>query len=112
MLQHSIPEDFIIATGEMHSVREFCTIAFKEAGINVEWKGSGINEKGICKETQKILIEVDPQYFRPTEVELLCGDPSKAKKILGWNPNKTSFEELIKKMVSSDFEYIKYAKKI
>lgn len=112
MLQHPTPEDFIIATGEMHSVREFCTLAFQEAGIEIEWHGTDINEKGICKKTGNIIIEIDPNYFRPTEVELLCGDPSKAKKLLGWNPNKTSFKDLIKKMVKSDFEYIKLAKKI
>lgn len=112
MLQHSDPEDFVISTGEMHSVREFCTLAFQEAGIDIEWHGSDINEKGLCKKTGNIIVEIDPLYFRPTEVELLCGDPSKAKKILGWNPNKTSFKGLIKKMVSSDFEYIKLAKKI
>jgi GDPmannose 4,6-dehydratase len=107
MLQHSTPEDFVIATGEMHTVREFCTIAFREAGIEVEWEGSGVNEKGTCKKTGNIIIEVDPVYYRPTEVELLCGDPSKAKRLLGWNPNKTSFADLIKKMVSADREYIK-----
>ncbi|MEI6138677.1 MAG: GDP-mannose 4,6-dehydratase [Mariniphaga sp.] len=107
MLQHSTPEDFVIATGEMHTVREFCTIAFQEAGINLEWEGSGVNEKGICKKTGNNIIEIDPVYYRPTEVELLCGDPSKAKRLLGWNPNKTSFTDLIKKMVSADREYIK-----
>jgi GDPmannose 4,6-dehydratase len=112
MLQHSKPEDFVIATGEMHTVREFCTLAFKEAGIDIEWHGLGVKEKGICSKTGKILIEVDPSYFRPTEVELLCGDPSKAKMVLGWNPQKTSFSNLIKKMVQSDFEYIKNVQKI
>jgi GDPmannose 4,6-dehydratase len=112
MLQHSIPEDFIIATGEMHTVREFCTLAFKEAGIDIEWHGSGINEKGLDKKTKKTLIEIDPSYFRPSEVELLCGDPSKAKKLLNWKPNKTSFNDLIKIMVQSDFEYIKLSRKI
>lgn len=112
MLQHSKPEDFVISTGEMHTVREFCTLAFQEAGIIIEWQGSDINEKGLCKKTGNTIIEIDPQYFRPTEVELLCGDPSKAKRLLGWNPNKTSFNDLIKKMVRSDFEYIKLVKKI
>jgi GDPmannose 4,6-dehydratase len=112
MLQHTIPEDFIIATGEMHSVREFCELAFQEVGIEIEWHGQDINEKGLCKKTGNIIIEVDPLYFRPTEVELLCGDPSKAKNILGWNPCKTSFVDLIKKMIYSDFEYIKFPKKI
>jgi GDPmannose 4,6-dehydratase len=112
MLQHTEPEDFVIATGEMHTVREFCTLAFQEAGIEIEWKGSGIDEKGLCKITGKIIIEIDPVFFRPTEVDLLCGDPSKAKMLLGWNPKKTSFSDLIKKMVASDFEYIKVAKRL
>jgi len=112
MLQHSIPDDFVIATGKIHSVREFCTLAFYEVGIDIEWQGSEINEKGLCKKTGNIIIEVDPIYFRPTEVELLCGDPSKAKKILDWSPGKTSFEDIIKKMIRSDLEYIKQTKKI
>jgi len=112
MLQHTKPDDFVIATGEMHSVREFCTLAFKEAGIDLEWKGKGVGEKGICKKTGNVLVEVDPQYFRPAEVDLLCGDPTKAQTVLGWNPRKTSFIQLIKKMVHSDFEYIKKIKKI
>ncbi len=107
MLQHPTPEDFVIATGEMHTVREFCTIAFQEAGIELEWQGTGIDEKGLCKKTGNIIIEIDPLYYRPTEVELLCGNPSKAKKLLGWNPLKTPFVSLIKKMVSADTEYIK-----
>ena len=96
MLQHHTPEDFVIATGETHTVREFTTLAFKEAGIEIEWVGEGVEEKGIDKNTGKILVEVDPKYFRPTEVELLLGDPTKARTILGWNPTKTSFEELVK----------------
>ncbi len=110
MLQHPTPEDFVIATGEMHTVREFCTIAFQEAGIDLEWKGSDIDEKGLCTKTGKVIIEIDPQYYRPTEVELLCGNPSKAKNLLGWNPQKTSFGSLIKKMVLADFEYIQKLK--
>ncbi len=106
MLQHNKPEDFVIATGEMHTVREFCTLAFKEANIELRWEGVGIEEKGIEKKTGKILIEVDPKYFRPTEVEQLQGDPSKAKNILGWNPKATSFEQLIKLMVKSDMELV------
>ncbi len=102
ILQQPKPEDFVIATGETHTVREFATLAFKEAGIDIEWKGAGIDEKGIDKKTGKVLVEVDPQYFRPTEVDLLCGDPGKAKKLLGWNPRKTSFEELVRIMVKSD----------
>lgn len=102
MLQHETPEDFVIATGEMHTVREFCTLAFHEAGIELEWKGEGVNEKGVDKATGRVLVEVDPKFFRPTEVEQLCGDPSKAKKLLGWNPTKTSFQDLVKIMVKHD----------
>ena len=106
MLQHPTPEDFVIATGEMHSVREFVTKAFAEAGINIRWEGKGIDEKGIDVTTGKVLVEVDPKYFRPAEVEQLLGDPTKAKTLLGWNPTKTSFDELIKKMVRYDLEYV------
>jgi GDPmannose 4,6-dehydratase len=106
MLQHPVPEDFVIATGEMHTVREFCTRAFQAAGIEIVWKGKGVNEKGLCKKTGAVLVEIDPQYYRPTEVELLCGDPGKAKKLLGWNPKSTSFETLIDKMVQSDIALI------
>lgn len=110
MLQHDEPEDFVIATGEMHSVREFCTLAFAEAGIKLKWEGIGIKEKGIDKLTGKVVVEVDPRYFRPSEVELLKGDPTKAKKILGWNPNTTSFEELVKLMVKHDMKYVRKQK--
>jgi GDPmannose 4,6-dehydratase len=106
MLQHDTPEDFVIATGETHTVREFTTLAFKEAGIELEWQGEGVNEKGIDSSTGNILVEVDPKYFRPTEVEILLGDPSKAKNELGWNPTKTSFEELVKIMVKSDIKLV------
>ncbi len=106
MLQHPTPEDFVIATGEMHSVREFVSKAFAEAGINIRWEGKGIDEKGIDVATGKVLVEVDPKYFRPAEVEQLLGDPTKAKTLLGWNPTKTSFDELIKKMVRYDLEYV------
>ena len=106
MLQHPTPEDFVIATGEMHSVREFVTKAFAEAGINIRWEGKGIDEKGIDVATGKVLVEVDSKYFRPAEVEQLLGDPTKAKTLLGWNPTKTSFDELIKKMVHYDLEYV------
>ncbi|MFY9118646.1 MAG: GDP-mannose 4,6-dehydratase [Dysgonamonadaceae bacterium] len=107
MLQHDEPEDFVIATGQMHSVKEFCTLAFAEAGIDLRWKGEGIEEKGIDKATGQVLVEVDPKYFRPAEVEQLLGDPSKAKKLLGWNPQKTSFEDLVKRMVKHDMEFVK-----
>ena len=107
MLQHHTPEDFVIATGENHSVREFCTLAFKEVGINLRWEGTGIKEKGINDETGKVLVEVDPKYFRPAEVALLLGDPTKAKNVLGWNPTKTSFSELVKKMVAHDMRFVR-----
>ncbi len=107
MLQHHTPEDFVIATGENHSVREFCTLAFKEVGINLRWEGKGIKEKGIDEETGKVLVEVDPKYFRPAEVALLLGDPTKAKNLLGWNPTKTSFPELVKRMVVNDMRFVK-----
>lgn len=106
ILQHDSPEDFVIATGEMHTVREFCTLAFKEVGIKLEWKGMGIYEKGCCIETGRILIEVDPAYFRPSEVDQLCGDPTKAERLLGWNPRKTSFKELVRIMALHDLEYV------
>ena len=107
MLQHHTPEDFVIATGEMHSVREFCTLAFAETGIELDWQGEGIEEKGIDKKTGKILVEVDSKYFRPAEVDLLLGDPTKAKTLLGWNPVKTPFTELVKIMVKHDMEFVK-----
>lgn len=107
MLQQEKPEDYVIATGEQHSVREFCELAFKEVGISLIWEGTNENEKGICKETGKVLIEVDPNYYRPSEVETLLGNPSKAKNELGWNPTRTSFEELVKIMVQHDLEYVK-----
>ncbi len=104
MLQHETPEDFVIATGEYHTVREFCTLAFKYAGIELRWDGEGINEKGINISNGDVLVEVDPNYFRPSEVEQLLGDPTKAKTVLGWNPNKTSFEDLVKIMVENDMK--------
>lgn len=107
MLQNDTPEDFVIATGEYHNVRDFCTLAFKEVGINLRWEGEGVNEKGIDTATGKVLVEVDPKYFRPTEVEQLLGDPTKARTKLGWNPHKTSFEELVRIMVSHDMKKVK-----
>lgn len=107
MLQNNAPEDFVIATGEYHSVREFCTLAFREVGISLLWKGEGVNEKGIDAATGKVLVEVDPKYFRPTEVEELLGDPTKARTKLGWNPQKTSFEELVRIMVAHDMKKVK-----
>lgn len=110
MLQHESPEDFVIATGEFHSVREFCTLAFAEVGINLRWEGAGVDEKGIDIATGKILVEVDPKYFRPAEVEQLLGDPTKAKTLLGWNPRKTSFEQLVKLMVANDMRFVRKLK--
>ncbi len=112
MLQHDKPEDFVIATGEMHTVRKFTTYAFREAGIELEWQGTGVDEKGICKNTGRVLVEVDPKYFRPAEVEQLLGDPTKAKTLLGWNPTKTSFEELVKIMVQSDMKMVEKEERI
>lgn len=107
MLQHDTPEDFVIATGEMHTVREFASLAFARAGINLDWSGEGIAEKGVCRETGKVLIEVDPKFFRPAEVEQLLGNPTKAKEVLGWNPRATSFERLVEIMVDHDLEWVK-----
>lgn len=112
MLQQNEPEDYVIATGETHTVREFCEIAFKEAGIDLEWVGNGLEEKGINKKNKDVLIEVEPKYFRPTEVELLLGNPKKAKEKLGWNPTKTSFEELVKIMMKNDMKLVKKEDKI
>ena len=102
ILQQPKPEDFVIATGVQHSVREFCYYAFKHVGIELEFKGKGADEKGIDKSTGKVLVEVSKDFYRPTDVVNLWGDPTKAKAKLGWNPNKTSFEELVKIMVDSD----------
>ena len=107
ILQHDIPEDFVIATGEMHTVREFASLAFKEVGIELRWEGYGIVEKGIDTKNNKVLVEVDPKYFRPCEVEQLLGDPTKAKTLLGWNPTKTSFQELVKIMMEHDMRFVK-----
>lgn len=102
ILQQEQPEDFVIATGVQHSVREFCYYAFKRVGIELEFKGEGMNEKGIDKATGNVLIEVNPDFYRPTDVVNLWGDPTKAKAKLGWNPNSTSFEELVNIMVDND----------
>ena len=102
MLQHDKPEDFVIATGVQHSVRDFCYYAFKHVGIELEFVGEGIDEKGVDKATGKVLVEVSPDFFRPTDVVNLWGDPGKASRELGWNPQKTTFEELVKIMVDAD----------
>ena len=106
MLQHDQPEDFVIATGEQHSVREFTERAFAHVGIELRWQGEGVQEQGIDQATGRVLVEVDPKYFRPAEVETLLGDPTKAKTLLGWNPQKTSFEELVRIMVEHDVQYV------
>lgn len=110
MLQHDTPEDFVIATGEQHSVREFTERAFHEVGIDLRWEGEGVEERGIDIATGRVLVEVDPKYFRPAEVETLLGDPTKAKELLGWNPSKTSFEELVRIMVRHDVAYVQFHK--
>lgn len=102
ILQQDYPEDFVIATGVQHSVRDFCYYAFKHVGIELEFKGEGLEEKGIDKATGKVLIEVSPDFYRPTDVVNLWGDPTKAKAKLGWDPSSTSFEELVNLMVDSD----------
>ncbi len=107
MLQQDVPDDFVIATGEYHSVREFTELAFRRAGIALRWEGSGIDEKGIDEANGRVLVEVDPKYFRPCEVEQLLGDPTKARTVLGWNPRKTTFEELVRIMTDHDMEMIR-----
>ena len=106
ILQQEKPDDFVIATGEYHTVRDFCTLAFKTLGVTLRWEGEGVDEKGIDTATGKVLVEVDPKYFRPAEVDQLLGDPTKAKTKLGWNPRKTSFEELVKIMVEHDMAFV------
>jgi GDPmannose 4,6-dehydratase len=108
ILQHHQPDDFVIATGKMYTVREFCNLAFKRAGIELEWKGSGVDEKGIDKKTNRTLVAVDSKYFRPTEVEQLLGDPSKAIRELKWNPQQTSFEQLVNRMVDNDIKTLSH----
>ena len=102
ILQNDRPDDFVIATGEQHSVREFCQLAFRRVGIELRWEGEGADEKGIDSATGRVLVEVSPDFYRPTDVVNLWGDPSKARRELGWNPAKTSFEELVNLMVDSD----------
>ena len=107
MLQHDTPEDFVIATGVQHTVREFTTLALAHNGIELEWQGSGLEEKGIDKATGKVLVEVNPAWFRPTDVDNLWGDPTKAKTVLGWNPQKTSYEQLCAIMAEHDLQLAK-----
>lgn len=107
IMQHETPEDFVIATGEKKTVREFATLAFKHVGIELQWQGEGVDEKGIDKATGKVVVDVDPRFFRPSDVDYLLGDPTKAKNVLGWNPRKTTFEQLVKIMVEHDMELVK-----
>lgn len=107
MLQQDRPDDFVIATGDDHSVRDFTDLAFRRAGITLRWEGEGVDEKGIDIATGRVLVEVDPKYFRPCEVEQLLGDPTKARTMLGWNPRKTTFEQLVNIMVDHDMAMIK-----
>ena len=106
ILQHETPEDFVIATGVQHSVREFTTLAFHYVGIELKWEGEGLNEKGIDQKTGRVLVEVSEDFYRPTDVVNLWGNPAKAKKELGWNPQTTSFEELVRIMVESDMKKV------
>ena len=110
MLQHNEPDDFVVATGEQYSVRDFCTRAFKRAGIELRWEGTGVEEKGVDVSTGKIVVEVSPKFFRPTDVVTLLGNPTKAKEKLGWNPRKTSFDELVNIMVDSDIKLVEKIK--
>jgi len=103
MMQQNSPDDFVLATGETHTVRKFCSLAFAKAGFELEWKGSGVEEKGFDAKTGKVLVEIDPRYFRPTEVELLIGNPTKARTVLGWS-HRCSLEELVHEMVTADIE--------
>ncbi len=106
ILQQPEPDDFVIATGEYHTVREFATLAFRHVGIDLRWEGEGLDEKGIDAATGRVIVEVDPRFFRPSEVEQLLGNPAKAREVLGWNPRKTSFEDLVKIMVEADLKLI------
>ena len=104
ILQHEVPDDFVIATGVQHTVREFATLAFAHDGIDLEWHGSGLDEIGVDRKTGKTLVKVNPQWFRPTDVDNLLGDPTKARNVLGWNPQKTSYEELCAIMADYDLK--------
>ena len=106
ILQQEKADDYVIATGVQHSVREFATLAFHYAGIELEWTGEGLEEKGIRKDTGEVAVEVSPDFYRPTDVVNLWGDPSKAKRELGWNPQATSFEDLVKLMVENDMKKV------
>jgi GDPmannose 4,6-dehydratase len=105
MLQQDTPDDYVLATGEMHSVREFITCSFAHVGRKIEWQGQGVDEVGVDASSGEILIKIDPRYFRPTEVELLLGDPSKAQRVLGWKHTVT-FPELVTDMMSADLKLV------
>lgn len=107
MMQQQEPDDFVIATGVQHTVREFTTLAFRHDGIEIEWRGKGLEEKGYDKATGKIVVSVNPKWFRPTDVVNLWGDPTKARTVLGWNPQKTSYEELCAIMAEADLRRAK-----
>jgi GDPmannose 4,6-dehydratase len=111
ILQQDEPDDYVIATGEQHSVREFIEAAAGELGMDIEWRGSGLDEVGVDRKTGREIIVVDPRYFRPTEVETLLGDPSKAKRVLGWQA-RTSFADLVKEMVAADREGVQRSQAI
>jgi len=107
MLQHDVPEDFVIATGVQHTVREFTTLSFAHCGINLRWEGTGMDEKGIDEKTGRVLVEVNKAWFRPTDVDNLWGDPTKARTVLKWNPLKTSYEQLVAIMADYDLQLAK-----
>ena len=107
MLQQDTPDDYVLATNETHTVREFAELSFREVGVDIEWRGNGVEEKGYDTKTGRLLVDVEPRYFRPAEVELLWGNPSKAERELGWR-RKVSFPELVRMMVRADME--KYGK--
>ena len=110
MLRHNEPDDFVVATGEQYSVRDFCTRAFKRAGIELRWEGEGVEEKGVDVNTGRTVVEVSPEFFRPTDVVTLLGNPTKAKEKLGWNPRKTSFDEIVNIMVDNDIKLVEKTK--
>ena len=107
ILQQPVADDFVIATGETRTVREFCTCAFRRAGIELKWNGTEMNEVGVNTATGKVVVDVNPAFFRPAEVDLLLGDPTKAREVLGWNPRQTSFDQLVEKMVDHDLELVR-----
>lgn len=105
ILQHPEPDDYVLATGETHSVREFVEKAFQQIGVRIVWEGAGVEEKGLDAGSGRVLVQVDPRYFRPTEVDLLVGDPSKARSKLGWQ-HRVSFEQLVAEMVAADLKAV------